>query len=84
VRRGEGAVLLGTVVADGVDPDDLALRRDLDRAGHDGDLDELRIELRPGKGTTPSRPRRVRIVRGPQPGCSRRISITRASTTPTI
>jgi hypothetical protein len=34
-------MLLGAVVADGVDPDDLALGRDLDRAGDDGHIDVL-------------------------------------------
>jgi hypothetical protein len=32
------------------------------------------IEVRPGNGSTPSRSNQVRIVRGPQPGCSRRIA----------
>jgi hypothetical protein len=34
-------VLLGPVVADGVDADDGAVERELDRAGDDGHLDEL-------------------------------------------
>jgi hypothetical protein len=38
---GEGAVLLGRVVADGMDPHDLVGGGDLHRAAHDGDLDGL-------------------------------------------
>ncbi len=38
-RRGVGAVLFGAVVADGTDPDDLAVDGELDGAGHDGHVD---------------------------------------------
>jgi hypothetical protein len=39
VGRGEGSVLLGAVMADGMDPDDLPIAGDLHGAGHDGYLD---------------------------------------------
>ena len=39
VGCGEGSVLLGAVVADLVNPDDLGILRDLHGAGHDGHLD---------------------------------------------
>jgi hypothetical protein len=41
-------------------------------------------ELRPGNGDTPARSNQNRIVRGPQPGCARRISTIRASSSEAI
>jgi hypothetical protein len=38
-------------------------------------------DVRPGNGVTPSRSSQNKIVRGPHPGCPRRISTIRASTT---
>jgi hypothetical protein len=59
---GEGAVLLGAVVVDGVDPDNLALGRDLDRAGHDGHIDDLTSPAAPDPIASPGEGDRSALV----------------------